>query len=76
MTTEQALATISDRDRALRRALEAELAQGWPPPFDWAAWRRTRATVVTKLQSSREWHRPRLHLVYGDASVALERRAA
>jgi hypothetical protein len=76
MTTEQALTYIAVRDRALRQALEAELEQGWPPPFDWAAWRRTRATVVTKLQSSREWHRPRLHLVYGDASVEPERRAA
>ena len=74
MTAEQALTYVAVRDRALRQALEVELEQGWPPPFDWPAWRRTRATVVTKLQSSREWQRPRLHLVYGDAEP--ERRAA
>lgn len=55
MRTEAALHRVRNRERALALVLENERDQGWPARFDWAAWRRNRATLVAKVRSRTYW---------------------
>lgn len=66
MRTEQALADIAERDAALLDRLEAERDQGWPEPFDWAAWRSERTQIIGDHERGRGWH-----LIRGDRQQQL-----
>lgn len=63
MRTERALEIARHRDAALAQVLAVERDTGWPPPFDWRAWRLNRETLAAKLRA--DWQRfPRARVVH------------